>query len=98
MKQFILMGLGVLPGLMLYLIGRSLPSDAGPRGFEVSAWRSAPAGRGDDLSVLVSRSGAHRRICALKDVFPRLIFNHPVGRDAARSELKRAFCSSLSKL
>src|SRR5262249_61019373 len=27
-----------------------------------------------------------------------LIFNHPVGRDAARSELKRAFCSSLSEL
>jgi len=47
---------------------------------------------------LILGPSVYQRIARLKDVFPRLIFNHPVGRDAARSELKRAFCSSLSEL
>lgn len=44
------------------------------------------------LCILLGGTGAAHKLMT----YPN--FNHPVGRDAARSELKRAFCSSLSEL
>jgi hypothetical protein len=70
------------------------------RGFPATSFARRSSGIVQAVTARVVRSypWTTQRIARLKDLFRHLIFNHPVGRDATRSELKRAFCSSLSEL